>query len=200
MASVSLAAVISGLRSPYYLASFPTDTVPALAARPDAAELIYQAKSRQADKPLILMAATPEAIWPYVQGDESEWAIWQQVAAQYWPGALTLVLPASSRLPTAMNPTNPTTLGIRVPNSDLARDILSQTGPLATTSVNRSGQPPLLTPDQINEHFPQVLTPPQHLWPHPHLAGIPSTVASWTGTSWISLRSGEIDVTGLPRL
>ena len=120
--------------------SFPTDTVPALAVRPDKAELIFQVKQRSTRKPLILMGATPESLWPYVKGTTEEMQIWQQVAQQYWPGALTLVLPASEKVPHAINPTDPTTLGIRVPDCELTRNILQQTGPMATTSANLSGQ------------------------------------------------------------
>lgn len=57
-------------------------------------------------------------------------------------GALTLVLPASDKVPRVMNPQDPTTIGIRVPNHPIARAILAQTGPMATTSVNVSGKPP----------------------------------------------------------
>jgi L-threonylcarbamoyladenylate synthase len=51
------------------LVGFPTDTVPALAAIPAAAAHIYAAKQRATEKPLILMAATAEDLWPFIQGD-----------------------------------------------------------------------------------------------------------------------------------
>ncbi len=197
MTLVSFPALVTAARSGRHLLSFPTDTVPALAARPDQASLIYQAKQRQPDKPLILMAASPDALWPYVEGSSSEWEQWLAIAHEYWPGALTLVLPASSRLPLAMNPENPTTIGVRVPNLTIARDILNQTGPLATTSVNRSGQPPLLTCETINQAFPQVLTPPITLWPNASGSAIPSTVIKWAASGWICLRQGSVRVEGL---
>ncbi|HIK57266.1 MAG TPA: L-threonylcarbamoyladenylate synthase [Synechococcales cyanobacterium M55_K2018_004] len=204
MPQVSLAELIEAGRTGSHLISFPTDTVPALAARPAQSGLIYAAKQRSETKPLILMGGSPEDLWPYVQGSEAEFAVWRQVVEQYWPGALTLVLPASDRLPREMNPTDPTTIGIRVPNSAIARHILSQTGPLATTSVNRSGEPPLTTIAAINQHFPEVLTLSQealaqlknHLCPEGSDAlsasGLPSTVAKWTGNHWKILRQGAI--------
>ena len=85
------------------------------------------------------MAASAEDLWPYVQGSREELELWQQVAGDFWPGALTLVLPASEKVPVAMNPIDPTTIGVRVPDFPLARKILEQTGPLATTSANLSG-------------------------------------------------------------
>lgn len=192
MAAISFSALIAAVRSGEYLISFPTDTVPALASRPDQAGLIYQAKQREANKPLILMGASPASLWPYVQGDHQAWEIWQAVAATYWPGPLTLVLPASSRLPQAMNPENPTTIGLRVPHSDMARDILNQTGPLATTSINPSGQPPLLTYREIQEQFPQVFTLSENSWPSAPTTAIPSTVIKWHGQGWGCLRQGGI--------
>ncbi|NES66435.1 MAG: Sua5/YciO/YrdC/YwlC family protein, partial [Okeania sp. SIO2D1] len=62
---VSIETLIEGAVSGN-LVSFPTDTVPALAALPQKADLIFQAKRRSPDKPLILMGATPESLWPYV--------------------------------------------------------------------------------------------------------------------------------------
>jgi L-threonylcarbamoyladenylate synthase len=104
MPQVDFANLVEQVRTGVALASFPTDTVPALAARPDQGDRIYAAKERPADKPLILMGATLDDLLPYVSGTEEEIAIWRQMAAQYWPGALTLVLPASDRVPPQMNP------------------------------------------------------------------------------------------------
>jgi L-threonylcarbamoyladenylate synthase len=193
MVQVAIAALVAGVRSGDWLVSFPTDTVPALATRPDQAELIFAVKQRQPDKPLILMAATPEALWPYVQGSLQEQEIWQQVAQHYWPGALTLVLPASDRVPTAMNPLEATTIGLRVPNWATARTLLQQTGPLATTSVNLSGQPPLENLIDIQAQFPQVYTPTAEQWLLPsNLERTPSTVIKWTGLDWQMLRQGQV--------
>lgn len=184
-------ALIEGLRSGQ-LASFPTDTVPGLAVRPDRSELIFEAKRRQQDKPLILMGANAEDLWPFCQGTNTERQIWQQVADEYWPGALTLVLPASDRLPPAMNPMNPTTIGLRVPNHAIARQILAQTGPLATTSANLSGQPPLQTIAEIEAQFPNVLTLLPTELALEAAMGVPSTVARWTGDRWEILRQGSV--------
>lgn len=175
------------------LVSFPTDTVPALATLPDRAELIFTAKQRRADKPLILMGATPEDLWPYVSGTPGEMQIWQQVARTYWPGSLTLVLPASAAVPKAINPIDPTTLGIRVPHCDLAGQILAETGPMATTSANRSGQPPLTAMAEIAAAFPEVFT----LATAEQVksgSGLPSTVAKWTGQGWQILRQGSVNL------
>jgi L-threonylcarbamoyladenylate synthase len=169
--------------------SFPTDTVPALATIPRQAELIYAAKQRSFDKPLILMAAKAEDLWDYVQGGNREYQIWQKIVNQNWPGALTLVLPASDKVPRVMNPQEPTTIGIRVPNHPIAQTILAPTGPMATTSANLSGQPTLETKAEIKAQFPEVLT--LELTEYKGL-GIPSTVAKWTENNWQILRQGSI--------
>jgi L-threonylcarbamoyladenylate synthase len=173
--------------------SFPTDTVPALAAIPEKAALIFAAKQRSQDKPLILMAASAEDLWLYVKGNENEYKVWQELADRYWPGGLTLVLPASDRVPKVMNPIDPTTIGIRVPNSAIAQAILAQTGPLATTSANFSGQPPLQSMAEIEAQFPKVLTLATTEYQGEMSGlGIPSTVAKWTGINWQILRQGAI--------
>ncbi len=205
MTTVDLSELIAAGQSGQAIISFPTDTVPALAVRPDRAHLIYATKRRSWDKPLILMAASAEDLWPYVSGSPSDNAVWRQVARQHWPGALTLVLPASDRLPTAMNPNDPTTLGIRVPNQAIARHILSKTGPLATTSANLSGQAPLLSADAINAQFPEVRvlassaltaltqTLQANQSDRPESAtGTPSTVVKWERNQWSVLRPGPI--------
>lgn len=191
MTKVSIDALVAGAISGCVV-SFPTDTVPALAALPENSGLIFAAKQRSQDKPLILMAANPEELWPFCQGSEAEKNIWQQVAQKYWPGALTLVLPASSRLPPEVNPNDPKTIGVRVPDRAIARQILSQTGPLATTSANLSGQLPLRTMAEINAQFPEVMTLDSSESELTKESGLPSTVAKWTGKDWEIIRQGAI--------
>jgi L-threonylcarbamoyladenylate synthase len=183
------------------LVGFPTDTVPAIASIPAAAANIYAAKQRTPEKPLILMAATARELWPFVQGDAKAQTTWEAVTAQYWPGALTLVLPKgellvrSFRAPSAVNPENPATIGIRVPNWPLALEILRQTGPLVTTSLNRSGEAPLEDLDKIAQVFPSVVTPTADRWQLPLAKNrVPSTVAQWRDASWFVLRQGSVQL------
>ncbi len=172
------------------LISFPTDTVPALATLPARAELIFQAKQRSQDKPLILMAGEVADLWQFAQGSDRELTIWQAIADRYLPGALTLVLPASESIPAVMNPLGNRTIGLRVPDCDLARAILRQTGALATTSANLSGEPPLLTMAEISANFPQVFALDTEL--DLLTVGQPSTVIQWEGSGWKLLRQGAI--------
>lgn len=173
------------------LISFPTDTVPALATLPEHAELIFQAKQRSQDKPLILMVGTVADLWQFTNGTEREVEIWQAIADRYLPGALTLVLPASDRLPVVMNPRGDRTIGLRVPALEIARSILLQTGALATTSANRSGESPLLTMGEISNNFPQVFALDLDI--DMRTAGQPSTVIKWDNAGWQILRQGAVE-------
>ncbi len=199
MPQVSLSTLVAQVRSGESLVSFPTDTVPALGVRPDRADLVFAAKQRHLDKPLILMAATIAELWSYVTGTPAERQHWQHIAEQYLPGALTLVLPASDRVPPTMNPRQPTTIGVRVPHHPVAIAILAQTGALATTSANRSGQPALQTMAEIAVAFPDAFTllpsevealVPTDRAPQP--SGVASTVIRWTGNDWEILRQGAV--------
>ena len=201
---VDLATLIAAARAGEVV-GFPTDTVPGLGVRPDRAAKLYALKGRTPDKPLILLGADAERLWPYVAGNDRDRATWQQLAARHWPGALTLVLPASNLVPAAVHPRDPSTIGLRVPNAAIAREILRQTGPLATSSANRSGRPTLLSLAAIAVEFPTV---PVLDASHPDLppellrdaiisspdGAIPSTVVKWTGTDWEVLRQGSVTI------
>ncbi|BFM40507.1 L-threonylcarbamoyladenylate synthase [Synechocystis sp. LKSZ1] len=172
--------------------SFPTDTVPALAVLPHQTQAIYQLKQRSLDKPLILMAADIADLLPYLAGTEAERQQWQTVMAQYWPGALTLVLPASSLVSPDLNPRQDGSLGVRIPQHPQALEILAQTGPLATTSANLSGSPPLIMMTAIAEAFPTVLTLAEDLSVQAGASGQPSTVIQWLAPDWQVLRQGSV--------
>ncbi len=175
------------------LISFPTDTVPALATLPQKAPLIYTAKQRSQDKPLILMAADATDLWSFVAGSTEELLIWQQMAATYWPGAITMVLPArNDRVPKEINPASPGTVGLRVPNHAVSQAILARTGALATTSANKSGKPPLQTMPEIAAEFPEVLTLLPTLAAEHSASAVPSTVIKWIGNNWQILRLGAV--------
>ena len=175
------------------LISFPTDTVPALAAHPQQASLIYEAKHRAADKPLILMGASLTDLLPYIANADEAEDIWQATAQKHWPGQLTLVLSASNLVPPGLNPLETGTIGIRVPDHPVALALLSRTGPLATTSANLSGQPPLIAADDIARIFPTALILPTDANSRGEAPSKqPSTVAKWTKNGWQILRQGKV--------
>ncbi|QPN61617.1 L-threonylcarbamoyladenylate synthase [Synechococcus sp. CBW1002] len=169
-------------------ALLPTDTLPALAARPEHAGQIWRLKHRPPDKPLILMAADLDQFrrsLPLVWQDE-----WLALAKQGWPGALTLVLPCRGALVEALHPGGHS-LGLRVPDCAATRSLLRLSGPLATTSANRSGEPAATTADEAADQFPDLplLAP----LPWPAASGQASTVVAWSEPGgWKVLRQGAL--------
>ena len=173
-------------------ALFPTDTLPALAAIPAAAQRIWQLKQRPADKPLILMGASAEQLLPCLGQEPPDG--WQELVSLGWPGALTLVLPARGAVVEALNPGRASSLGLRVPACEAALELLRCSGPLATSSANRSGEPACRSADELARCFPSV----SRLAPEPWLpgSGQASTVVAWEPDGWRLLRQGQVVVPG----
>ncbi len=187
---VSLETLISGAKSGR-LVSFPTDTVPALAVRPDRRSDIFTLKQRSPDKPLILMAASWQEFLPFIDTKHPALPTWQQISQTYFPGAVTLVLPASDR---GCNLNQGfTTLGIRIPDSKTAIAILRQTGAMLTTSANKSNEPPLRKMIEIDAVFPNVMTLGDGInISELSGSGLPSTVVEWNQDGWLIRRQGAV--------
>jgi L-threonylcarbamoyladenylate synthase len=193
MVKVSQAELIAGAIAGKAI-SFPTDTVPALAIKPELGDRIYQLK-QPSNKPLILMGASISDLLPYVTYTPAEFAIWQRLIQQYLPGALTLVLPASNKVPAVINPTQSNTIGIRVPDHLTACEILRQTGVLATTSANISGKDALTSMQAISKTFPDVLVLEDiDSTKANQSSGLPSTVVCWQDSGWKLLRQGRVKI------
>jgi L-threonylcarbamoyladenylate synthase len=169
----------------------PTDTLVALAALPEHAAQIWQLKQRPPDKPLILMGADLAQLqqvagvqWPTAALD---------LARAHWPGALTLVLPSAGSLVEQLNPGG-CSLGLRVPACPLAQGLLRLSGPLATTSANRSGQPAATTAAEAAAWFGDQGVPLLGPLPWPAPSGQASTVVGWQDGGWQVLRAGSVSI------
>ena len=173
-------------------ALFPTDTLVALAALPQHAGQIWLLKQRPPDKPLILMGADLQQLLQHTPG-----VSWPpqalELAQQHWPGALTLVLPAAGDLVGWLNPGG-ASLGLRVPACPMAQALLRQSGPLATTSANRSGEPAATTAAEAAASFAAQGVPLLGPQPWPAPSGHASTVVQWTCGNWQVLRAGSVRV------
>jgi L-threonylcarbamoyladenylate synthase len=122
------------------LVAVPTETVYGLAARadrPEAVAKIYAAKGRPDFNPLIVHVADLEAAESIAQIDDRA----RDLAAQFWPGPLTLVLPLRENAPVAPAVTaGLPTIAVRVPAHPVMRAVLRKSGlRLAAPSANRSG-------------------------------------------------------------
>ena len=175
-------------------AIFPTDTLPALACKPEAAELLWELKQRPRHKPVILMAASAEQLLECL-GRPIE-AAWQQMAERYWPGALTLVVPRHPDLPANLSPLP--TVGVRMPNHAFTLELLRRAGPLATSSANLSGETNTLTAQQVWEQLAGRVELILDGGPVP--GGVPSTVVDCTQDSLRILRQGAISEEVITRL
>ncbi len=169
------------------LALFPTDTLPALCSYPQYSEKIWTIKKRPSNKPLILMGGCLDDLFEFVKPSAIEDGL--KLAKNYWPGALTIVLPTIGNFSKNLN-SNSNSLGLRIPALKLARDLLMQTGPLATTSANISGQPPVRDALEASIQFPGI--PRLAPVPWPKSSGIASTVVEWKKGKWNLLRSGSV--------
>jgi L-threonylcarbamoyladenylate synthase len=173
-------------------ALFPTDTLPALAVHPEAAGVLWRLKARPAQKPLILMGADLAQLQRALGQPWRE--SWLRQARSGWPGALTLVLPFAGPLAEALHPGG-ASLGLRVPACARARELLRRSGPLATTSANRSGEPPARDAGEAGRLFPEL--PCLGPLPWPPGSGQASTVIAWEpGAAGGGAGSGAADREG----
>lgn len=172
------------------LVAFPTETVYGLGAdglNPEAVARIYSAKGRPATNPVILHVdsiASARALvsqWP----DPA-----QRLAERFWPGPLTLVLPASEQVPAIVRAGGPT-VALRCPAHRVAQALIKAVGrPLAAPSANRSQH---LSPT-LAEHVASSLGEAVDLILDggPTEAGLESTILDLSGPRPRILRPGPV--------
>ena len=167
---------------------FPTDTLPAIGCLPKFSNIIYEFKKRDRNKPLILMGSEQKHLIDYVH--ESAKEDYENIASKYWPGALTIVIPASDNQTLNLT-SNDLSIGLRIPNSYTAQSLLRETGPLLTSSANISGFKGSITVEGIALDFPSV----NILGPIPwgKSSGKASTIIFWKKCGeWRMIREGEV--------
>ncbi len=167
--------------------AFPTETVYGLGANAldeQAVARIYAAKQRPATSPLIVhcadlaMVRSLVTVWP---------AAAERLAARYWPGPLTLVLPKAAHVPARVT-ASLDTVGLRIPRHPVALELLRAAGvPIAAPSANPFTA---LSPTEASHVSPQLAD--LVLEGGPSEVGIESTVISLAGSPTL-LRPGMID-------
>jgi L-threonylcarbamoyladenylate synthase len=174
------------------LVAFPTETVYGLGASAlDAAAVarVFEAKGRPATNPLIVHVSDVGEV-ASVAGEWPEAAA--KLAARFWPGPLTLVVPKGEGVPSIVTAGGPT-VAVRCPNHPVARALIREAGvPLAAPSANRSAE---LSPTRA-EHVLKGLNGriDMLLDGGPCPGGIESTVVDVTGEVPRVLRPGLISV------
>lgn len=182
------------------LVVLPTETVYGLACRPDASaatDRLFRAKQRPLGLNLPVLADSAEEAWGVGLADPTARAL----AEAFWPGPFTLVLPRTHRSRRWHLGEATDTVAVRVPDHAVCAELLVRTGPLAATSANLSGRPPLADPHAIEETFGEAVAVYLMISSaEPALAASASTVVDLTDGSLRILREGRISLDAIDRV
>jgi tRNA threonylcarbamoyl adenosine modification protein (Sua5/YciO/YrdC/YwlC family) len=132
--------------------ALPTDTVygvGASLAHPDAVTSLFSLKRRPESVALPIVASAQASFESLgVRFDDRA----TRLAARFWPGPLTIVVPAPAELARLVRSTRDV-VGVRVPNEATLQKLLRASGPLALTSANEHGAPPCTSADEVIASF-----------------------------------------------
>jgi L-threonylcarbamoyladenylate synthase len=169
----------------------PTDTVYGIGAdafTPAAVTTMLAAKGRGRNMPPPVLVGTARAAAALA---DDLGAFGQDLIDEFWPGALTLVFRASPTLMWDLGDTKGT-VALRMPLHSVALDVLKRTGPLATSSANRTGQPAATSADEAQQQLGEAVS--VYLDDGPSASHVPSTILDLTGPIPALLRPGAISV------
>ena len=173
------------------LVLLPTDTVYGVGAdafTPAAVTGLLAAKNRGRAMPVPVLIAEASTLAGLVLELPP---VATRLAEQFWPGGLTLVLEHAPSLAWDLGDAEGT-VAVRLPDDELARDLIRRTGPLAVSSANRSGRPAATTAqeadEQLGEHAAVVLDG------GPRTSSAASTIVDCTAPTPRVLRVGAISV------
>ena len=143
--------IVSLLRSGGVIA-FPTDTAYGLGADPfngNAIDRIFQIKGRSDTKAILLVVSSIEMAESVAEPAE----VFYDLAKLFWPGPLTMILPAKKSVPLKLT-AGTGTVGVRWPVADFATRLVNDLGtPLTATSANRSGLPAAVTAEEVRSQL-----------------------------------------------
>ncbi len=167
---------------------------PAPLAYPDALHRIYEIKGRPDRMPLPVLVSSVDALSHLVILEE---AVIPLLDA-FWPGPLTVVLPASTRVPErVLGPGN--TIGVRLPNHPIAIEVIDKAGgAIACTSANRTGEEPGHTATEVATSIGGQLDLILDSGRAP--GGVSSTVVAIDGVTLRFIREGAISMLEVIRI
>ncbi|TDE96032.1 threonylcarbamoyl-AMP synthase [Occultella glacieicola] len=171
------------------LVVLPTDTVYGIAAdafTPKAVAALLRAKGRGRQMPppvLVGDVLTLDGLATEVPDSVRE------LVEEFWPGPLTVILRAQPSLHWDLGDTNGT-VALRMPDDEIALDLLRRTGPLAVSSANRTGNPAALTAAEA--HSELLRTVKVYLDGGPARGSVPSTIVDATGDQLRIVREGAL--------
>lgn len=167
-----------------HVVAFPTDTVYGVAvalSRPDRLDALFELKRRPAEKRIPILVSS------LAQASDGGWLVderAERLAQAFWPGALTIVLPAAD---------GGASQAFRAPDHPVALALIGASGPLLATSANRSGEPDTLGADEVLIAFAtqqDELAAVVDGGPVP--GGVPSTVIDLSVTPANIVRQGPV--------
>lgn len=182
--SLQLAEITRLLRSGS-VALLPTDTIYGLhaAALDEAAvDRIVGMKGRDETKPFVVLAASIDQLAELGVDAKPETL---EALASIWPAPLTAILPLLKPIAASRGAS---TLAIRIPALEWLRQLVSQTGPLVSTSANRSGEPPVVHPSALAHDLQIQLGA---IVDAGELGGKPSAILDLSGDEPRFIREGE---------
>jgi L-threonylcarbamoyladenylate synthase len=170
--------------------SFPTDTYYALGADPlnlAAVNEVFRLKRRVSGRPLPLLVASIDQAADLADDPPR---LFFNLAEKFWPGPLTIVVPASRQLPLKVT-ANTGKVGLRWPKNPLAVALIAAAGrPLTGTSANITENPPCNTADEVNQQLGQNL--PLIIDGGTAKGGLASTVVELTADGGRIARHGPV--------
>ncbi|MCA4132185.1 L-threonylcarbamoyladenylate synthase [Arthrobacter sp. M4] len=176
----------------------PTDTVYGIAAdafSPQAVTLLLASKGRSRQMPPPVLIPRLSALDGLATDIPDEA---RKLAAEFWPGGLTIILHAQPSLSWDLGETKGT-VALRIPADDVAQQLLDRTGPLAVSSANRTGQAPAQTAEEARLQLAESVEVYLEggVRPTAGADAVPSTIVDATSLPLRVVRQGAI---GLERL
>ncbi len=173
------------------VAAYPTETFYALGAaafNAGGVARVFRLKKRDASKPLSFIVSDLDMVREVVAPDPP--GAFKVLAGEFWPGPLTLVLPAAAGLPDRLlGPGR--TIALRLPPLAWLRDLVREMSePLTATSANLAGEPEIADPRRIGDLFGGRVDLVIDGGPAP--GGRPSTIVDLAGEAPRLLREGPI--------
>ena len=172
--------------------ALPTDTFYGLAVDPVnlmAVERIYELKNRARHKPLSLLVGDVAQAYALARSCGSAF---DRLAERFWPGPLTLIVKAGSRLPLRVT-AHTGNVALRVPEAPIARAVVQRLGlPITATSANLHGLPECTYANCVRDQLGGML--PMIVDGGPTARSMPTTIVdlSHGDNSWTILREGAV--------
>ena len=174
-----------------HVLGMPTDTFYGLAADPfnlRAVERVYEIKSRSRHKPLSLLIESEEQAEMLARDplpDE-----FYELARKFWPGPLTIIVPAASRLPLKVT-ANTGNVALRIPSANIPLSVIRAAGvPITATSANLSGASECTTAAAVRDQLQERIAIIVDGGPSPR--DVSSTIVDLSEGGWRVLREGAV--------